>query len=640
MGRWPEAFQHTRQWCFLTVRPGDEPIKALVEAFLEAWQFDAGDPARVRQRNEWTGLILDRDSKITLSDLLDETERRFKELHQPKPPTFFLYIDQGEELYVRAEPRQRERFSEVLAHGLSDPRLRALMSLRADFSGALQNDEPLFEVYHRVEVPPLRETQLREIVTRPAELLSARFDSEHVAIDIARRTAEELTKDAGALPLLSYLLDDMWGEMVKRGDGVLRLPTAAVELGGVLADRANTFLSQRPQSEETLRRLLTLKLATIRDDGEPTRRRAERSEFTDDEWRLASELADHPNRLLVTTTLEGGETYLEVAHEAIFRRWEKLRDWIAAEREFLAWRTGLEAARRVWQSAPDGKKDDALLMGLALSQAQNWLAGRHDDIPSPDREFIARSRKVARNRTIRVRTLIGALAFAIVAVLISWLNQERLREEVRQFLIVRPYQERQVQPYVLTAAREAALKPGDFFKECAKDCPEMIVVPAGELMMGSPQGEKGRYLNEDDGNGQQHRVVFAKPFAVSRFETTFDEWGACVAFGDCDPGISDNKFGRGNRPVINVTWDDAQRYVAWLSKMTGKRYRLLSEAEWEYAARAGTQTAYAWGDDIGVDNANCDGCGNQKYPRGDRSCRLISSQRLWALRYAWQRVGV
>jgi hypothetical protein len=79
---------------------------------------------------------------------------------------------------------------------------------------------------------------------------------------------------------------------------------------------------------------------------EATRRRAWRSEFTDEEWRLVSELADHPTRLLVTATTEAGETYVEVAHEALFRRWEKLRGWIAAEREFLAWRTGLEAARR------------------------------------------------------------------------------------------------------------------------------------------------------------------------------------------------------------------------------------------------------------------------------------------------------
>jgi formylglycine-generating enzyme required for sulfatase activity len=539
--------------------------------------------------------------------LLDETERRYKELNQPKPPAFFLYIDQGEELYVRAEPRQRGRFSEILAHGLSDRRLRALMSLRADFSGALQNDEPLFEAYHRIEVPPLREVQLREVVSRPAELLSARFETDHLATDIARRAAEESTKDAGALPLLSYLLDDTWSQMVRRGDGMLRLPPAAMELGGVLAERANSFLSHHPQSEEALRRLLTLKLATVREDGEPTRRPALRSEFSEEEWRLVSELADHPNRLLVTATPEGGETYAEVAHEAIFRRWEKLRDWIAAEREFLAWRNGLEAARRAWQATPDRSKPDALLMGLALAQAQSWLAKRPEDLPEPDREFIALSSKAARRRRRRVQALVGVLAFGIVAGLVGWLNEAWLQEEWRWFTIIRPYMLAQVRPHVLAAEAERALKPKDSFKECAKDCPEMIVVPAGEFMMGSPATEKGRYDNEDP----QHPVTIAKPFAVSKFDVTFDDWDACVAYGDCDPRVSDSGWGRGRQPVINVSWDDAQRYVAWLSRMTGKPYRLPSEAEWEYAARAGTQTAYPWGDDIGKGNANCSGCGSQ-----------------------------
>jgi formylglycine-generating enzyme required for sulfatase activity len=119
---------------------------------------------------------------------------------------------------------------------------------------------------------------------------------------------------------------------------------------------------------------------------------------------------------------------------------------------------------------------------------------------------------------------------------------------------------------------------------------------------------------EDQGTADehpQHEVTFARPFAVSRFEVTFDDWDACVAYGDCDPRISDNGWGRGRRPAIYVNWDHAQRYVAWLSRMTGKPYRLLSEAEWEYAARAETQTAYPWGAEIGKDNANCDGCGSQ-----------------------------
>jgi Novel STAND NTPase 1 len=211
--------------------------------------------------------------------------------------------------------------------------------------------------------------------------------------------------------LLSYTLDDMWTQMVKRGDGVLRLPAQSFELGGVLSERADFFLANHPKSEDALRRILTLKLANVREGEEPTRRRAMRSEFTDEEWRLVSELADHPNRLLVTATPESGETYAEVAHEAIFRRWDKLRNWIAAEREFLAWRTGLEAARRAWQGRPRRAKKETLLIGFPLNLAVRWRKRRPDDIPEIDRAFIALSRKT------RLRRLWGtaALIYLIMA---------------------------------------------------------------------------------------------------------------------------------------------------------------------------------------------------------------------------------
>jgi hypothetical protein len=341
---WPAAFHDSRQWCFLSLKPGTDPLKALVDSFFDTWQFAAIDPERVKQQNGWIELL--RDGKATLPDLIEATERRRKELDQPKPPGFFLYVDQGEELYVRAEERQRRRFSELLAQALPDPHLHIMMSMRSDFLGHLQNDKPLFKVRQHIDVPPLGEEELREIVSRPAQLLSARFETDGLVDSISRRTAEDAVKDVGALPLLSYTLDDMWTQMVRRGDGTLRLPAQSFELGGVLVDRANRFLETHPGDEDALRRVLTLRLATVREDGEPTRRRAARAEFSDQEWQLVSELANYPNRLVVTVTTESGETFAEVAHEAIFKRWDKLRDWIAAEREFLAWRSNLEAAHR------------------------------------------------------------------------------------------------------------------------------------------------------------------------------------------------------------------------------------------------------------------------------------------------------
>lgn len=482
------------------------------------------------------------------------------------------------------------------------------MSLRADFFGALQNDEPLYKTHQQINVPPLRETELREVVSRPAMLLGARFDTENLAGDIGRRAAEESVKDTGALPLLSYLLEDMWQNMVERGDGKLRLPAQSIDLGLVLVQRADAFLARNPNSEEALRRIFTLKLATMREDGEPRCRRASRSEFSDEEWRLVSELADHPNRLLVTAAPEGGETFAEVAHEAIFRRWDKLREWIATEREFLARRSGLEAVRRAWQATPDASKRDALLMGFALTQAQKWSAQSAEELPKIDREFIAlsieRERK-AQTRARRVQALVYVLLIGVIVSLGGIVEKEAIRQHFNWFTVMRPYRVATFDPYVLKPEAARVLKPGDPFRECAKDCPEMIVIPGGSFMMGSLMTEKGSASNE----GRRHSVTIVKPFAVSKLDVRFADWDACVSVGGC-PKASYSGDWRDETPVINVSWDDAQTYVAWLSKMTGQPYRLLTEAEWEYAARAGTTTAYYWGDEIGKGNANCNGCGS------------------------------
>jgi formylglycine-generating enzyme required for sulfatase activity len=158
------------------------------------------------------------------------------------------------------------------------------------------------------------------------------------------------------------------------------------------------------------------------------------------------------------------------------------------------------------------------------------------------------------------------------------------------------------QPWSLE--QERALKPKATFKDCA-ECPEMIVVPAGSFMMGSPATEADRNNNE----GPLHRVTIARPFAVSKFTVTSKEWQVCVQQRGCRDDADD---GWGDLyPVTGPAWNDAQSYLTWLSKLTGKAYRMLSEAEYEYATRAGTRTAYPWGDKISTGNANCYACGTQ-----------------------------
>ena len=149
---------------------------------------------------------------------------------------------------------------------------------------------------------------------------------------------------------------------------------------------------------------------------------------------------------------------------------------------------------------------------------------------------------------------------------------------------------------------EAAVK--DVKNLLARALPEMVPIPAGRFMMGCPAADTACLPAE-----QPAHEVHVGAFRLSRYEITFDQYDA-FATATRRTRPDDKGWGRGNRPVINVNWEDAQAFVAWLSQLGGKRFRLPTEAEWEYAARGGVQTTYVWGNEIGLGQANCTGCGS------------------------------
>lgn len=153
--------------------------------------------------------------------------------------------------------------------------------------------------------------------------------------------------------------------------------------------------------------------------------------------------------------------------------------------------------------------------------------------------------------------------------------------------------------WTIQASAQQPPKIGEVFQECPQ-CPEMVVLPPGTYAMGA-----------EDGNDKElpvHLVSISAPIAMSRFEITWDEWEACVAAAGCERDPDDHGWGRGKRPVINVSWQEAKQYATWVSGVTGATYRIPSESEWEFAARASTYTNYPWGNDIGEENANCREC--------------------------------
>jgi formylglycine-generating enzyme required for sulfatase activity len=226
---------------------------------------------------------------------------------------------------------------------------------------------------------------------------------------------------------------------------------------------------------------------------------------------------------------------------------------------------------------------------VAASTEPNQIAAFLSKWPTGQHAQAAKARLAELKRTpgtLRRGMLLGAGLMGVVVLVAggAWWNYEKIRWRLSL---------RDASLKVLDRSAQQSLKSRDTFKECAT-CPEMVVVPAGEFTMGSPANEKDR----TSGEGPQHRVVIATPFAISKYEVTFTRWDACAEAGACNHYRPDDQgWGRGTRPVINVSWFDATAYAEWLSAKTGQRYRLLTESEWEYAARAGSRDRYWFGDD-------------------------------------------
>jgi hypothetical protein len=225
---WPKELLNSREWAWLTMRPGEAPLDALTATITRLWLLDTKDPDQASLPRKWSQRLPSGDN--TLADLIGATQEELKRRKGEAPARILLYVDQGEELYTRATSTESRRFSEVLTEALCDVRLLAFASLRADYFDKLQADSALFGSYEHIDVAPLDRTRLNDVVTAPARALGVDFEDDKIADRITDAAAAE----PGALPLLSYLLTDMWAGMVKRGDATLRLPARAIDIGGVL----------------------------------------------------------------------------------------------------------------------------------------------------------------------------------------------------------------------------------------------------------------------------------------------------------------------------------------------------------------------------------------------------------------------
>ncbi len=552
-----------------------------------------------------------------------------------KPPTLVLAIDQAEELFTADGAAEGGAFLALLRELATEdlPAVAVLFAIRSDSYDQLQRASALDEIRQlALPLAPMPRGAYQTIIEGPAGRLADSGRKLAIEPRLTQRLLRDMEAGGGsdALPLLAFTLEQLYLDY-GRGSGALQLANyeafgglkgaidAAIERVFKRADADGRIPRAREAREALLRKGLIPWLAGIDPDSKSPRRNiARQSEIPRDAWGLIDLLVEE--RLLTTdftterdrvTGVERQVMTIEPAHEALLRQWTKLQGWLEEDRGFL---TSLESVKRAARDWDAHARSPAWLahQGLRLEEAvaldrRPDIAARLDAVDRDYRDACRGAEAAQKSRSRRAQGLTYSLLVGIIVGLLYLLNQSSIQREWSWVTVTRPYAAANIWPYALSAPQLAALTPlGPPFRECAANCPSMIVVPAGKFMMGAPPNEAGYVDNE----GPRHEATISKPFAISVYDVTFDDWDACNQYGDC-PYASDGNYGRGKQPVINVSWNDAHRYVAWLSRVTGRPYRLPTEAEWEYSARAGAPTAFYWGDQVGVGRAACGGCGAQ-----------------------------
>ena len=528
-------------------------------------------------------------------------------------------------MFAAENEAESGRFLEFLAALLRDPPEGvdpyALITVRADSVESLLQRWPALglDTPRSLYLPPLSPAAYRDVILKPAAVYSERV--RRLAVEPA--LADALVRDAvgaDALPLLAFTLEKLFFEFGAAAELTLERYLAMGGVGGSIGAR-----SRQPNATPVGEAQTICAASSCRASPPGTRRRArpsgrrQRGRADGGERKALAPLA---NALVEARLLTRNRDTLEVAHEALLRVLP-ISDWLEDRKDALKLRD--DALKEAGEWAGEGKAaKDLVRRGERLKTALGLLADPDFAAAlAPAKHYLAaceKAEKAAKSRARRIQAVSYALLVGVILSLVGFIEKDPLMEQWHWLAVVRPYINANIAPYVLSDEAERALKPGQTFRECAKNCPEMVVIPAGTFVMGSPDGqapvigldgkpkpgplaaaEKRRLPDE----GPQHEVKIGHAFAAGKYAVTFDEWDECAKLGAC-PQAPDSGYGRGRNPVINVSWDEAKKYVDWLSLMTEKKYRLLSEAEWEYSARAGTSTAYSFGDNYPPSKKICE----------------------------------
>ncbi|NOU10305.1 MAG: SUMF1/EgtB/PvdO family nonheme iron enzyme [Nitrospira sp.] len=527
--------------------PFDELARVLSQRFSQVMPLLQGMPTHVgyvQERMRWR----ENDTTQVVEAFLLLIEE-LREKAGSRESTVLMMIDQCEELLVLGGANEEgDRFLAFLRALLARPdgRLMLLATVRPDVLGSFYEYPALRGVrYNTIQVPQMKVDDFASLIEGPAERAGLKLGQGIVQAMIHD------TETSDALPLLAFTLRQLYDGY--GDDGLLTLEEYRDELGGLdgcIARAAEAVLSAKPLSEKELSDLQTALLAMVRvnDRGQYAKQPVQWKDMPPSIHELLERFVTA--RLMTSSSNDYGRT-LEVAHEALLRDWPRLTDWLKDNRSFLVWQERLRVAIRLYRN--NNGKSDFLYRGFQLAEALDWLQKKPDSLSPEDVQFIMAGQRQKLQKRMMVCTLVG-LMFLLMT------GTYGLALEGYRFVHI-------------------PLKVQSLLGKNIHIEPTMVQIPGGEIQMGDVE-----YMGAQLSKPVTTHTI--KPFGLSAYEVTFKEYDRfAIETGANLP--SDRGWGRDDRPVINVSWDDAKKYADWLSEKTGKRYRLPSGGEWEYAARSG-----------------------------------------------------
>ncbi len=589
------------EWLILDVMmPGEKPVEMLAQILARAFPDKGMMGAWLSELNNW-----ERPEGLSYA---------LRSLAQPDQ-AILLVVDQLEELFTQSDTEQCRQFDRLIATALTDPDCPFFLisTIRSDFLDRFEYLPELQRIYnsHKSDylLPTITENGLRELITLPA-----RLSGMQVGDDLTEAIVRDARGEPGALPLTESALSELWNQARDTEAKHLSKSWYDVSQGvvGMLARRADTLIGGLGEKQRKAALNLLLALTQINEGGRHTRRRLSMDDAVHEAGggpqgeaivlALAGQHDDKKKPVktrqmlpLIVTGQESDTSYVELVHEMLVRGsgqkdelgnpigyWPTLYQYIHQHRDRDSQRQQLKVNAQRWKQA----KGLGRYFGLAGWRDLRIFGKFRPRTSSLQGRYLRWSRWITWGQTLLLFGALGVLAESA-----WWVSKHNFP---LAYIFIKP------------------LWAAGLYKPLS----ERVTIPAGSFEMGcKPDRDLVTGLPACPENELPlHTVSLDYAFQMSQYEVTFTEYDYYLWDQGLEEGAKkpfDENWGRANRPVVDVNWNEASSYAKWLGQQIDQACRLPTEAEWEYAARGVSDTAYPWGNDVGENNANCDSCGSQ-----------------------------